>query len=138
MATGTIGESSASAPRCVGMNRRYKNLLCCVFFCCKAQNIELKKHTRTCTKPPPANGGFECYGPSTDIQTCGWDKCTGSFPNMSNILCNRLWSKLGTWSDWSQWGRCSTTCGPGALGEAVKVCPHPPYIKDVWEGTRIA
>ena len=33
--------------------------------------------TRTCNNPPPANGGNDCIGPSSEVQPCNKGCCPG-------------------------------------------------------------
>lgn len=58
--------------------------------------------SRVCNNPPPANGGLDCVGPST--QSCNVDPCPID----------------GGWSDF---GACSAPCGGGV---ETRSCNNPP------------
>ncbi|XP_013408472.1 hemicentin-1-like [Lingula anatina] len=49
---------------------------------------------RSCTSPPPQNGGLDCPGSPTQSQSCNTNPCR----------------VIGNWEGWSV---CSTTCGRG-------------------------
>nr|XP_034329828.1 SCO-spondin isoform X4 [Crassostrea gigas] len=51
--------------------------------------------TRTCTNPPPQNGGADCVGSGTESRDC--IGCPG----------------VKTLTPWSAWGQCSVSCGSG-------------------------
>ncbi|XP_053376701.1 SCO-spondin-like [Mercenaria mercenaria] len=52
-----------------------------------------KERLRSCTNPPPSNGGDDCSGPSKDTDTCYEAVC----------------SVDGEWGQWQAWAQC--TCG---------------------------
>ncbi len=67
--------------------------------------------SRSCTNPPPQNGGSQCTG--------------SSFEN--GILCNTeacLVVVHGGWSDWT-YSACSATCGDGTQTRS-RTCTNPP------------
>ena len=68
-------------------------------------------HTRKrlCTHPNPQNGGFDCWGNSTDTEQCNTQDC----PPVD-----------GQWSPWLNWGACSVTCG-GGTQIRVRSCTKP-------------
>ena len=42
-------------------------------------------HSRSCTNPPPSNGGQDCAGPRTQTQECNNDTCPGTYnDNLKN------------------------------------------------------
>ena len=55
----------------------------------------MKKRSRNCDNPPPANGGEYCSGDATEIMDCNTQQC-----------------KL-QWGSWSSWSTCTKTCGSG-------------------------
>jgi len=66
--------------------------------------------TRTCTNPPPSNGGKDCsgLGPATKTQECNTQECPID----------------GGYSDWSA-SECSVTCG-GGTQTLTRTCTNPP------------
>ncbi|XP_053376702.1 SCO-spondin-like [Mercenaria mercenaria] len=64
---------------------------------------------RSCTNPRPANGGYNCLG-----------------NNKITKLCERqLCPVHGGWSEWSEFGQCSVTCGMG-MTKRLRSCSKPP------------
>ncbi|XP_052232909.1 thrombospondin-2-like [Dreissena polymorpha] len=64
--------------------------------------------SRTCTNPPPSNGGLNCGGPAVDSQLC------------TNQLC----PVHGNWSGWSTWSTCTETCDIG-IKTRMRTCNNP-------------
>jgi len=66
--------------------------------------------TRTCTNPPPSNGGKDCsgLGPAQKTQECSTRECPID----------------GGYSDWST-SECSVTCG-GGTQTLKRTCTNPP------------
>ncbi|XP_057716921.1 properdin-like isoform X1 [Corythoichthys intestinalis] len=63
---------------------------------CSAQCGEgVQLSTRECNQPAPKYGGRHCVGSNTRTFTC-------------HIIC----PADGSWSDWSHWSECSSTCIP--------------------------
>ncbi|RMX50755.1 hypothetical protein pdam_00017962 [Pocillopora damicornis] len=71
-----------------------------------------QKRTRTCTNPPPSNGGKTCLeqglGPSEEEQECNTENCPVN----------------GGYSTWSNWGQCTATCG-GGTQKRTRTCTNP-------------
>ncbi|WAR29713.1 HMCN1-like protein, partial [Mya arenaria] len=70
---------------------------------------------RTCTNPPPQQGGADCIGDKHDFRTCVGQPCPVA----------------GDWSTWSTWASCSASCGIG-LTTRTRDCnkPYPTYGGD--------
>ncbi|XP_078354722.1 uncharacterized protein LOC144639299 isoform X2 [Oculina patagonica] len=69
-----------------------------------------KTLTRTCTNPPPSNGGRTCarLGPAKKTEECNTNKCPID----------------GGYTDWSAF-ECSVTCG-GGTKTLTRTCSNPP------------
>lgn len=65
--------------------------------CTRSCDGGIQKRTRTCTNPPPMHGGNVCEGPAEETQNCGTDPCPVD----------------GGFTDWSEYGQCTVTCGGG-------------------------
>ncbi|WAR29644.1 TSP2-like protein [Mya arenaria] len=63
---------------------------------------------RTCTNPPPQQGGADCLGDKHDFRACVGQPCPD-----------------GGWTAWSGWGACSLTCN-GGLRSRNRTCDNPP------------
>ncbi|XP_061196679.1 MAM and LDL-receptor class A domain-containing protein 2-like [Saccostrea echinata] len=64
--------------------------------------------TRTCTNPPPQNGGADCVGESTQTQTCNIQGCPID----------------GGYTNWSAWSTCTVSCG-GGTQTRTRTCTNP-------------
>lgn len=69
--------------------------------------------SRTCTSPPPSNGGANCTGNTEQSLACNQEACT-SPPTPVN----------GGWSPWADVGPCSKICGDG-LQTQSRTCNNP-------------
>ncbi|XP_052255772.1 coadhesin-like isoform X3 [Dreissena polymorpha] len=67
-----------------------------------------QERTRTCTNPPPSNGGLNCSGPDVDTKLCTKQLCPVH----------------GNWTDWSSWTSCSVTCDVGLM-KKTRTCANP-------------
>ncbi|KAL9966591.1 hypothetical protein ACROYT_G024693 [Oculina patagonica] len=68
----------------------------------------VRYRNRTCTNPPPQGGGQDCLGPYSESQECNTQSCHN-----------------GNFTEWSEWSKCSVTCGGGAQ-KRTRTCTHPP------------
>lgn len=68
-----------------------------------------QKRSRSCTNPPTAHGGKTCAGPKEMTQICNND--VGCPVN-------------GGWTSWSDWSKCSVTCGGGTQTRS-RSCTNP-------------
>ncbi|KAL3852076.1 hypothetical protein ACJMK2_015763 [Sinanodonta woodiana] len=75
---------------------------------------DMQTRNRSCTNPPPQNGGRDCIGTSTGSQTVPC--CSQGCPQDGS------WS---TWTNWNQQGACSITCGDGVQARTRnRVCTY--------------
>ncbi|KAL9963174.1 hypothetical protein ACROYT_G032349 [Oculina patagonica] len=79
--------------------------------CSKSCDEGIKYRHRSCTNPPPANGGRYCrrLGRSLNSQICNQHKCPVH----------------GGYSQWSSWSQCSQSCG-GGMQHRNRSCTNPP------------
>ncbi|VDH96262.1 Hypothetical predicted protein [Mytilus galloprovincialis] len=68
----------------------------------------IKIRDRNCSNPEPQYGGDQCFGNSTNSETCNEDPCPID----------------GNWSGWSEWDECSVSCG-GGLKTRNRICSNP-------------
>lgn len=66
------------------------------------------KQSRTCTNPPPMNGGLNCAGDSEQTLLCNPDPCRID----------------GKWSAWANTTTCIVSCGGGSI-EQSRTCTNP-------------
>ncbi|XP_052237030.1 coadhesin-like isoform X4 [Dreissena polymorpha] len=67
-----------------------------------------QERSRTCSNPPPSNGGLNCSGPAVDTKLCTKQLCPVH----------------GNWADWSSWSSCSVTCDVGLM-KKTRTCTNP-------------
>ncbi|XP_016091061.1 LOW QUALITY PROTEIN: SCO-spondin [Sinocyclocheilus grahami] len=64
--------------------------------------------TRSCSSPPPKNGGRKCTGEKNQVKPCNTKPCVD-----------------GGWTPWSVWSDCPVTCGKGKQIR-TRACINPP------------
>lgn len=69
-----------------------------------------QERVRTCTNPPPSQGGAQCSGSDKEFQKCNDGPCP---------VVN------GGFTRWSAFGKCSKTCGKG-WKTRTRTCTNPP------------
>ncbi|XP_073255077.1 thrombospondin-2-like isoform X2 [Porites lutea] len=79
--------------------------------CSKTCGGGVQTKTRSCTNPPPQNGGRDCssLGPSSSSRECNRNPCPIN----------------GGYSDWGPYSQCSKTCGRGKQTK-TRTCTNPP------------
>ncbi|XP_068696389.1 coadhesin-like [Montipora foliosa] len=77
--------------------------------CSKSCDGGKKYRRRSCSNPPPSNGGRSCRGPWHQSNACNTHTCAVD----------------GHWSSWSAFGPCSKTCG-GGVQYRKRTCNNPP------------
>lgn len=82
--------------------------------CSVTCNNGTRQRVRTCTNPPPANGGEPCDGESEETTVCIRPTCPEhGFP------------VHGKYTDWTPWSTCSPTCA-GGIQQRSRSCTNPP------------
>ncbi|XP_076099012.1 SCO-spondin-like isoform X4 [Mytilus galloprovincialis] len=76
--------------------------------CSATCGVGIKIRERNCSNPEPQYGGDQCFGNSTDSETCNEDPCPID----------------GNWSGWGEWDECSVSCG-GGLKARNRTCSNP-------------
>ena len=79
-------------------------------YCSQTCGTGERSRSRTCTSPPPQNGGEQCAGASLETKECTRRTC----PPVD-----------GKWSAWTRWTPCSKTCGRGEQ-RRTRTCTKPP------------
>ncbi|XP_045179206.2 A disintegrin and metalloproteinase with thrombospondin motifs adt-1-like [Mercenaria mercenaria] len=75
--------------------------------CSATCDFGMQRRDRSCSNPYPSRFGDNCYGESRDDRFCMPGPCAN-----------------GGWSDWTGWGSCTATCGPG-LRKRHRRCDNP-------------
>lgn len=76
--------------------------------CDKPCGTGIRKRTRTCSNPPPANGGENCEGPFEEEEKCNLHPCPVD----------------GGFTFWGEFNACSKTCGRG-VQIRMRNCTNP-------------
>lgn len=70
-----------------------------------------QKRIRSCTNPPPKNGGRECSGLASESRSCNTQRCPVD----------------GGYSPWTSWSQCSATCNStNGTQHRYRSCTNPP------------
>ncbi len=80
--------------------------------CSKPCGIGITSRSRTCSNPPPRNGGKHCDGMTMDVRYCNLQPCPIN----------------GGWGRFYNWSPCSKSCGKG-ISNRKRFCnnPEPKY-----------
>uniref|UniRef100_A0A3B3WGX2 Uncharacterized protein n=1 Tax=Poecilia mexicana TaxID=48701 RepID=A0A3B3WGX2_9TELE len=103
--------------------------------------------TRSCSSPPPKNGGRKCLGEKNQVKPCNTKPCGEAEQNSSwsnwaacSTSCGRgqrtryrkwwqpgcfVFAVDGAWTPWSVWSDCSVTCSQGTRVR-TRACINPP------------
>uniref|UniRef100_A0A672NA43 Complement factor properdin n=1 Tax=Sinocyclocheilus grahami TaxID=75366 RepID=A0A672NA43_SINGR len=82
--------------------------------------------TRSCSSPPPKNGGRKCTGEKNQVKPCNTKPCgTSSHLNQPGTCLNINNRVDGGWTPWSVWSDCPVTCGKGKQIR-TRACINPP------------
>ena len=76
--------------------------------CDKPCGTGVRKRARTCTNPPPADGGKNCEGPLEEEEKCNIQPCPVD----------------GGFTDWGEFEACDKTCG-GGVQIKKRSCTNP-------------
>ena len=76
--------------------------------CDKTCGTGVRKRSRTCTNPAPANEGKACEGPSEEEEKCNTQPCPVD----------------GGFTEWGQFEACDKTCG-GGVQRRKRTCTNP-------------
>lgn len=77
-------------------------------WCSRACGGGTQKRFRSCTNPPPKNGGRNCIGLASESRSCNTQRCPVH----------------GRWSPWGSWSQCVVTCGAG-YKQRRRTCTNP-------------
>uniref|UniRef100_A0A8C9R6U4 Hemicentin-1 n=1 Tax=Scleropages formosus TaxID=113540 RepID=A0A8C9R6U4_SCLFO len=77
--------------------------------CSVSCGLGVQRRLRQCNNPLPANGGHHCAGSDAETRSCQGKPCPVD----------------GSWSEWTAWEECSSTCGQGNRTR-VRTCSNPP------------
>lgn len=89
--------------------------------CSKQCGTGEKTRTRLCDLPPPANGGADCAGSSTETAACNTQTCPTGVHYMNNKTLHRLWifsqviCVLSLWLEFQPLGCWEDEEGPDLL-----------------------
>ncbi|XP_022080242.1 SCO-spondin-like isoform X2 [Acanthaster planci] len=82
--------------------------------CSKTCGFGIKTRERTCSDPPPTNGGDDCPGVGIPDNYFQQEDCMDVYDCPVH----------GNWTEWSAWGNCTLACGGGEIVRS-RNCTNP-------------
>lgn len=79
-------------------------------WCSRTCGGGIRRRFRSCTNPPPKNGGRHCIGPAIESRSCNTQRCPACTNELRDSSC-QAWLSGGYCSDPLIRGLCKKTCG---------------------------